>query len=61
MMTFIKEHGRLAKIKQEPTETVTVATNHEGLLEVLEAFERFLRGCGYSFQGHLEVVDYNDE
>ena len=27
------------------------------LKEVLEAFEDFLRGCGYYFQGELDIAD----
>lgn len=61
MMTFKKEHSNFARIKQEPEETITVTTSSEGLYEVLAAFERFLQGCGYTFDGHLEFVNDFDE
>lgn len=31
------------------------------LTEVIDEFEAFLRGCGFVFDGHLEVVDDKDE
>lgn len=30
---------------------------HASLPEVIKAFEYFLRGCGYHFDGGLEIVD----
>ena len=35
-------------------------TTEETLGEILNAFELFLRGAGFYFQGHLEFVDDND-
>ncbi len=57
MITFKKEHSNFARIKQEPEETITVTTSSEGLFEVIAAFERFLQGCGYVLNGHLDFVD----
>jgi hypothetical protein len=37
-------------IKTHEIETV-------GLADVLSAFEDFLRGCGFHFDGHVQVVD----
>lgn len=38
-------------------DTVTVTTSAESSLEdVLGAFERFLRGAGYYFDGHIDIV-----
>ncbi len=47
--------------KLEPLETVTIETHSYELDEVLECFERFLRGCGYSFDGHIDIVKDNYE
>lgn len=60
MMTFKKEHSHFANMKQEPSETITVTTSSEGLMEVISAFERFLHGCGYVLDGHIDFV-YDDE
>lgn len=61
MMTFKKEHSHFAHLKQVPSETITVTTSEEGLFEVIAAFERFLQGCGYVLNGHLDFVDDFDE
>ena len=29
----------------------------ETLPQLLEAFESFLRGCGFYFDGHLDIID----
>lgn len=34
-----------------------VVTQKESLAELLEEFEQFLRGCGFVFEGHLDIVD----
>jgi len=40
---------------------VTVSVDpHGNLSDILESFERFLRACGYYFDGHLEIVDIDD-
>jgi hypothetical protein len=31
--------------------------NEQSIDDLLEAFEEFMRGCGFVFDGHLEVVD----
>jgi hypothetical protein len=36
---------------------VTMETDREVLSEVLECFEDFLRGVGFSFDGHLDMVE----
>jgi hypothetical protein len=33
----------------------------ESLGSILEQFEMFLRGCGYVFEGHIDIVDDFDE
>jgi hypothetical protein len=34
-----------------------VEFNGESLSEIVGEFEMFLRGCGFSFQGQLDLVD----
>jgi hypothetical protein len=48
-VTFLSTSNRL-------NETVMVAAESTHLPDVIEVFERFLRGAGYVFEGHLEVV-----
>lgn len=40
----------------QPTETITLTINTTSLPEVVGAFERFLRGAGYHFDGNIEIV-----
>ena len=42
---------------------IVYTTNEVALSDVLENFRDFLRGCGYSVEGDLVVVDhdFNDE
>ena len=54
MNTFTVKNGIIG------AETVTVSVTvepHLNLTDMCEAFERFLRACGYYFDGHLEIVD----
>lgn len=37
--------------------TVIVKSNEVVLTDLLEDFEDFLRGCGFVFDGHLEIVE----
>ncbi len=37
-------------------EIVTMTCNATNLDDVLEVMERFLRGAGYVFDGHLDIV-----
>ena len=39
------------------TSKKTVEFNGESLSEIVGEFEMFLRGCGFSFQGQLDLVD----
>ncbi|MFN7323043.1 MAG: hypothetical protein ACK5SP_02100 [bacterium] len=41
---------------KEPSETITLTIHTTSLPEVVGAFERFLRGAGYHFEGNLEIV-----
>jgi len=37
-------------------ESITVRAEMESLPQVLETIERFLRGCGYQFDGELDII-----
>jgi len=41
---------------KEPQETISLTIQSTSLAEVIDAFERFLRGAGYCFEGNLEIV-----
>jgi hypothetical protein len=45
----------------QPHSTVTVTTDAVTLPEVLSQFEDFLRGCGFHFEGSLELVEEESE
>ncbi len=36
--------------------TVTVSTDAAGLHQILQEFECFLRGCGFYFDGSIDIV-----
>jgi hypothetical protein len=38
-------------------ETLTITLRADTLQEVLESFERFLKGAGFVFSGHLDIVE----
>jgi hypothetical protein len=35
---------------------VLIRTDSHDLLELLEEFENFLKACGFSLEGHLDIV-----
>jgi len=39
---------------------ITYTMEEVGLQEVLMGFENFLRGCGYHFDGSLEIVEQDE-
>lgn len=39
------------------TSKKTVEFNGESLSDIVSEFEMFLKGCGFSFQGQLDLVD----
>jgi hypothetical protein len=39
--------------------TRTVEFTGETLPDIVNEFEMFLKGCGFHFEGHLELVDYD--
>ena len=53
--TFICEHTDLyGKVDGNK---ITHEVTQESLMSVLESFEQFLRGVGFYFDGHLDVVE----
>lgn len=53
-MRFYCEHKDL---DGSVTQSVELSTNDQGLLDVLEAFGYFLKGCGYSFDGNVGLIN----
>ena len=41
----------------QPTSTITHETNAVTLEEILQSFEDHLRGCGFRFEGHLDIIN----
>ena len=41
------------------TSKKTVEFNGDSLNEIVSEFEMFLKGCGFSFEGQLDLVDTN--
>lgn len=39
------------------TSNVLVTSDAETLEDILTDFEDFLRGCGYVFDGHLDIIE----
>ncbi len=42
---------------EESGDRTTVQLQADGLKDMVEAFERFLRGVGFVFSGHLDITD----
>lgn len=40
---------------------IKVKTDSDSLSDIVQAFEDFLRGCGFCFKGHLDIVDDESE
>ena len=55
-ITFTQKAER-ADWHDQPEETITMTTEAVELAQILEVFERFLKGAGYCFKGHIEAVD----
>ncbi len=45
----------------EPSTETTVRTNARSLLDVCAAFEDYLRGCGFQFDGKLAIVPDDED
>ena len=43
--------------QKEPISKISFETKNEALEDILSDFEMFLRGCGYYFEGHLDIVN----
>lgn len=56
-MIFTCEHdGPFNKVNQR----LHYETMSETLTEVIEDFELFLKGCGFNFDGHLDIISMKD-
>ena len=53
--TFTCEYEDIFTSK--PDGKITLEVTEDSLTNVVEAFERFLRGAGFVFDGHLDIVD----
>lgn len=53
---FMYEWGKEFDTKK-PEIRVVHETDSVTLSEVVEAFENYLRGCGFIFDGHLDIVE----
>jgi hypothetical protein len=49
------QHKEDALFKQKASKNI-LEFEAETLPEVLEEIERFLRGCGYHFEGQLDII-----
>lgn len=49
MMKFTKVH--------DDGDTIEVVTHAVSLPEIFVQFEQFLRGCGFSFDGEIDIVE----
>lgn len=38
-----------------------LSTNAEDLSQILEDFESFLKGCGFVFEGHIDIFNDNED
>ena len=61
MITFKCEHPSSLISDAAIAETVVMSIPaFASLPTVLESFERFLRGCGYGFDGVLDIVPHEE-
>lgn len=51
---------KFVRVSDDGSKTISV-TRAMVLSEVIEEFESFLRGCGFVFDGHIEIVDDENE
>lgn len=56
--TFIRDYKSYNSCSDART---IVQSDDSDLSAVIEEFERFLRGCGYSFNGSLDIVEDENE
>ncbi len=45
----------------EPSTETTIRTNARDLLDLCTAFEDYLRGCGFHFDGKVAIVPDNQD
>ena len=46
---------------EAPIETIVMETNAVTITEVIDTFERFLKACGFYFNGKLDIVEDEDD
>lgn len=59
-MTFTCEHydwDDFTGKQKEPISKITFETKSVALSDIVTDFESFLRGCGFGFDGVLDIVD----
>jgi hypothetical protein len=55
---------KFTKLKDESNDfdesnvTFEIPNNDLSIPDILEEFEKFLKACGYVFEGYLDLVDY---
>jgi hypothetical protein len=59
--TFVLKHYDVDWSTKIVRSEVTVEFDEIALSEILPVIEQFLRGCGYVFDGHLDIVNYEDQ
>lgn len=59
MIKFFKSHD--PDNKYDRTDVLLQTDNEASIDDLLEMFEEFLLACGYSFRGHFDLVEDDDE
>lgn len=42
---------------ENPNKKISHTSEEESLSEILKDFEDFLKGCGFHFTGHLDIIE----
>ena len=62
MITFKKDYTSDAERRTTSVNDISMTLDIDaGLAEILESFGDFLRGCGYHFDGHLDIIENDDD
>jgi hypothetical protein len=59
-MTFTCEHHHELLISKPLLSKITYETNQVELSNILQDFESFLRGAGFTFDGCLDIVPFDE-
>jgi len=60
MIKFIKTHDEKNKFDTTDVE-IKLPLGEITLTETIEAFEEFLKACGYVYDGHLDFIEDEDK